>query len=145
MMNKDKDGFITVTLGVFNKPNRNGHIFQADKQVIRDWFQKHIGKPFGEIDTPDFSGMDPAERIRRAGTLDMPLYAGILSGYSIVDNEDGSWQANASVKPSERLKEIIEGTPTFGIRAMTEPSKDGVIRKIEHLVCFDYIPPHKRG
>lgn len=145
MTNKDKDGFMTVTLGVFNKPNRNGHIFQADKQVILDWLQKHIGKPIGEIDTPDFSGMDAPTGLRRLSMINMAFYAGSLAGYSIVDNEDGSWQVEANVKPSKQLVEVMDTTPTFGIRALVSPSKDGVVREIEQLVCFDYIPPHKRG
>lgn len=143
---KHEEEFITVTLGTFNKPNRNGETFTIDRKSLKRRLDKLIGKSVGEIGQPrNETGMNFSEFIQRVAKQDYKNTAGVLLSYEIFDNSDGSWQVNGKVSLSKDLRALIENdnAPTFGIRAFTRPS-EGTIKEIDHLISFDYIAPINR-
>lgn len=140
---------IEVTLGVFNKPNRNGVIFEIDRNKLITQMEGMVGKIVGEIGQPAVDGpVNFNDILRRMCAVQDVNSAGVLQAYSIVDNPDGSYQVNGKVKLSSKLDWLLDNSdpePVFGIRALTEPSKAGEpIKEIINLISFDYIPPHKR-
>lgn len=140
---------IEVTLGVFNKPNRNGVIYNIDRDKLVTQMEGMVGKIVGEIGQPAVGGpVDFNNVLRRVCAVQRVNSAGVLQAYNIVDNPDGSYQVNGKVKLSSKLDWLLDNSdpePVFGIRALTEPSKAGEpIKEIINLISFDYIPPHKR-
>lgn len=149
-MMKHEEGFITVTLGTFNKPNRNGHVYNMDRKKLVRRLNKLIGKSVGEIGQPGLTHTPVTYRqlFDRVTVQDRRNTAGILESYEIVDNPDGSYQVNGKVLLSKKLDWIIRDSadePVFGIRGICkdEPGKLP-IKEVDILVCFDYIPRDRR-
>lgn len=148
---KDHNGHCEVVLGVFGKPNRNGVIFQASKELVKSRLAEMVGKSVGEIGQRQLYGPNNSidQTLTRIGTLDESNSAGKLLGYDIVDSEYG-FNVIGRVSLNPAIADELSPPPergSFGIRALcnTHNTKDtGVVKNVINLISFDYLPPCER-
>lgn len=143
---------ISVVIGRFGAPNRNGDVFIMDEAALRDRLDKMVGKVVGETSqnaiTSELKGIpDLSSRLVRLERVDALKSAGTLMGYQIERLGDTELIVTGDVEPSPLLLNLLERdpTPTFGIRCLTQP-RSRTENKIQvlNLISFDYLPPTER-
>ena len=143
---------ISVVIGRFGAPNRNGDVFIMDEAALRERLDKMVGKVVGETSqnaiTSELKGMpDLSSRLNRIERVDALKSAGTLMGYQIGRFAGGELIVMGDVEPSPLLLNLLEHNPTpaFGIRCLTQP-RSPTENKIQvmNLISFDYLPPTER-
>lgn len=145
---------ISVVVGRFGVPNRNGDIFEIDEEVLRTRMDKMVGACVGEIGQNNISREASqlggfANRIHRMETVDSSKTAGVLMGYQIDRDKAGNLTVIGEVSPSSQLLGLLEhdASPTFGVRCLcvTRPvDSEQRAREVLKLISFDYLPPTER-
>lgn len=143
---------ISVVIGRFGVPNRNGRIFKIDEASLRSRLDELVGKTIGEVSQNEISQEmaqlgDFADAICRAETVDVSKGAGILTGYQIDRDQNNNLIVTGNVVPSPRLQNLLERdpNPTFGIRGVTRSLDSGQkAHEILKIISFDYLPPTER-
>lgn len=143
---------ISVVIGRFGAPNRNGDVFIMDEAALRERLDKMVGKVVGETSqnaiTSELKGIpDLSSRLVRLERVDALKSAGTLMGYQIERLGDTELIVTGDVEPSPLLLNLLERdpTPTFGIRCLAQP-RSRTENKIQvlNLISFDYLPPTER-
>lgn len=143
---------LSVIVGRFGIPNRNGDIFQIDEEVLRSRMDKMVGTCVGEVGQKNIyweasQFEDFAERRRRMETVDTSKSAGVLMGYQVYHDLDDNLIVIGEISPSSQLLGLLEcdPSPTFGIRSVTRSlDSEQKAREILKLISFDYLPPTER-
>lgn len=143
---------LSVVIGRFGVPNRNGDIFTMTEVDLRNRLDKMVGKVVGETSQNAISSelrevSDLPSRLARLERVDVLKGAGTLLGYQIERLGDTELIVTGEIAPSPLLLNLLEcdPTPTFGIRCLTKP-RSLTENKIQvmNLISFDYLPPTER-
>lgn len=149
-MTSKESMYFTVRLAEINGASTvDGRIYKMDKEKLKQFMDKQVGKPMGEINTSAINAMsgDLTARLDRIETVDPLNSVGTLQGYDI--DEDGerlivTGYVDFSPAMKETLEAINDRQPTFGLRALGKPSTVNNSFQIDKLISFDYVDPSRR-
>ncbi len=151
-MEKDKDGYLSVTIGCFNSVSTiDGRTYRITEEKLRERLDKLIGHPLGEIEgaslirSTQISGYE--HFAARMLTVERGSQVGMLKDYDIVHGQGDTLVVKGHIEPSPMFQEVLVGcrdsNPQFGIRCFSKPRSpaQSEVLDITNLIGFDYIAP----